>query len=131
VVDVGGGVLVEVPKKHATKSHARLNDIYRIGQAVKAKVLQVDPQTGTIRVSLADVEPDPWATVAFKRGEIVAGKVVNVGSAVFVEVLPGLVGIAPLPLKGRLRRGDKVACQVAAFDREKRKLHLRLRGRLA
>ena len=131
VVDVGGGVLVEVPRKLATKSRARLNDIYRIGQAVKAKVLQVDPQTGAIRVSLADVEADPWESAAYKRGEIVSGRVASVGSAVFVEVKPGLVGIAPLPLRGKLRRGDKVACQVAAFDREKKKLHLRLRGRLA
>lgn len=128
VVDVGGGVLVEVPRKHATRSYARLNDLYRPGQALKAKVLQVDPQAGIIRVSLADVEPDPWEGATFKRGEIVAGRVVNVGSAVFVEVLPGLTGIAPLPLRGRLRRGDRVACQVTSFDREKKKLHLRLRG---
>lgn len=128
VVDVGGGVLVEVPKKHATRSYVRLPEIFRIGQVVKAKVLQVDPQTGTIRVSLADMEADPWQNAAYKRGEIVSGRVVNVKDAVFVEVLPGLTGIAPLPLRSRLRKGDKVACQVTSFDREKKKLHLRLRG---
>lgn len=129
ILDIGGGVLVEVPKKHATRSHARLNDLFRIGQAMKAKVLQVDPQTGTIRVSLADMEADPWQVAAFKRGEIVAGRVVNVKDVVFVEIRPGLTGIAPLPLRGKLRRGDKVACQVTSFDREKKKLHLQLRRR--
>lgn len=129
VVDVGGGVLAEIPRKQATRSYARLNDLYRPGQAVKAKVLQVDPQTGTIRVSLADVEADPWRTAAFKRGDIVSGRVVNVSDVVFVEILPGLTGIAGLPLRGRLRRGDKIACQVTSFDREKQKLHLHLRGR--
>jgi len=130
-VDIGGGVLVEVPRKQATRSYARLNDLFRPGQVVKAKVIQVDPQASIIRVSLADVEPDPWQTATFKRGEIVAGKVVNVSDVVFVEVLPGLTGIAPLPLKGRLRRGDRITCQVTSFDREKKKLHLQLRARLA
>lgn len=130
VVDIGGGVLVDVPRKWATRSHAaRLNDLYRPGQAVKVKVLQVDSQqSGIIRVSVADVEADPWSTAAYKRGEIVAGQVVAVRDVVFVEVKPGLAGIAPLPLRGRLRRGDKVVCQVTAFDPKSKKLHLRLRG---
>jgi small subunit ribosomal protein S1 len=132
VVDAGGGVLVEVPRKLATRSRAhRLNELFRPGQAVKAKVLHVDPQTGTVRVSLVDLEADPWEGAAYKRGDVVAGRVVGVKDVVFVEVSPGLVGIAPLPLRGRLRRGDRVAAVVTAFDREKKKLHLQLRGKLA
>ena len=132
LVDIGGGVLVEVPRKEATRSRAaRLAELFRPGQAAKAKVIQVEPQTGTIRVSLADLEVDPWEVAAFKRGEIVAGRVVaQQNGLVFVEIRPGLTGIAGAPLRGFLRRGERVAAMVASFDREKKKLHLKLRGRL-
>lgn len=129
ILDIGGGVLAEVPRKQATRSYARLNDLFQPGQVVKAKVLQVDQQTSTIRVSLAEAEVDPWEGANYKRGEIISGRVINVKDVVFVEVAPGLVGIAGLSLRGRLRRGDRVACRVSSFDREKKKLHLQLRGR--
>jgi small subunit ribosomal protein S1 len=130
VVDAGGGVLVEVPRKLATRSRAhRLNELFRPGQAVKAKVVHVDPQAGAIRLSLVDAEPDPWDGLVYKRGDVVAGAVVGQAEkVVFLEVKPGVVGIAPPPLRGVLRRGDRVAAVVTSFDREKKKLHLRLRG---
>jgi len=130
VVDAGGGVLVEVPRKLATRSRAhRLAELFRPGQAVKAKVLQVDPQTGTLKLSLVDAEPDPWEGLVYKRGDVVAGTVVGQAEkVVFLEIKPGVVGIAPPPLRGVLRRGNRVAAVVTSYDREKKKLHLRLRG---
>jgi len=129
-VDVGGGFLVEVLRAQATRSRvSRLSDLFQPGQGVKAKVIQVDSQTGIIRVNIADTEPDPWETESYKRGDIVAGKVVaTTENVVFIEVKPGMVGIASLPLRGKLRKGDTLPCMVSFFDREKRKLHLKLRG---
>lgn len=129
-VDVGGGFLVEVPRAQATRSRAkRLGDIFKPGQTVKAQVTQVDGQTGTVRVDIAAAEPDPWGTESFKRGDIVAGRVAGTTKEmVFLEIKPGLTGIANLPLRGNLRRGDVLPCVVTSFDREKKKLHLKLRG---
>ncbi|WP_027716944.1 RNA-binding protein S1 [Desulfovirgula thermocuniculi] len=133
VLDVGGGLMAEVPRARATRSEvARLGDLFKPGQAVKAKVLAVNRQAGEVRVSVVDAEPDPWGGLVYRRGEVVAGTVVRQAPGVlFVEVRPGVVGIAPPPLKGSLRRGQRVACVVSNFDPARRKLHLRVRGLLA
>ncbi|MGO0122222.1 hypothetical protein [Desulfothermobacter acidiphilus] len=135
LVDVGGGVLAEVPRSKATRSlAASLRELYRPGQAVRARVLSVDREKGEVKVSLVDAEPDPWQGLVFRRGEVVAGTVVQVvpeKALVFVEVRPGVVGIAPPPLRGELRRGDRASCAVASFDPQAKKLRLRVRSKLA
>jgi small subunit ribosomal protein S1 len=133
LVDIGGGVLAAVPRVRATWSRTTpLGALFKIGEAVKAKVLRVDAEKGTVEVSVKDARPDPWETASFKRGDFVTGVVANTdGSRVWVEVSPGLVGLASYPLRGEVGRGDRVACAVANFDRESRKLRLRLRGVLA
>jgi small subunit ribosomal protein S1 len=141
VVDAGGGYLVEIPRRDAQVSESvPLSAQYRPGQPVRATVKRVDPQTGTLELSVKAANPDPWAGCPeYKRGDIVAGRVAAVarnkaGSRfVFVEAegSPGVIGIAPVPLRGTLRRGDRVSCAVASFSRENRKLHLRIRGVLA
>lgn len=134
LVDIGGGLLAEVPRNEATWSAlARLGELYRPGQAAKARVLSVDREAGRAEVSLRQAQPDPWESAEFKSGDFVSGTVLGVDETrgiVFVEVLPGVVGIAPPPLRGELRRGDRVSCAVAKFDREKRRLRLRLRSLL-
>jgi small subunit ribosomal protein S1 len=141
VVDAGGGYLVEVPRRDAALSESvPLGAQYRAGQLVKAAVKRADPQAGILELSVKAANPDPWAGCPdYKRGDIVAGRVAAVARNkagnrfVFVEAegSPGVIGIAPVPLRGVLRRGDRVSCAVASFSRENRKLHLRIRGVLA
>jgi len=130
VVDVGGGVLTEVPRRDATASRvARLGDLYPPGKPVVVKLVQADRQTGKIRVSMV-LEADPWETFEAKRGDFLAGKVVKqADKIVFLEVRPGVTGIAQAPLRGTLRRGDTVPVMVTVFDRSAKKLHLKIRGR--
>ncbi|BAF60660.1 hypothetical RNA-binding protein [Pelotomaculum thermopropionicum SI] len=129
VVDVGGGVLAEVPRRDATLSRvARLSELYPPGKPVAVKVIQADRQTGKIRVSLVP-EADPWEGFDAKRGDFLAGKVVRQsGKIVFLEVRPGVTGIAQAPLRGVLRKGDTVPVMVTVFDRAAKKLHLKIRG---
>lgn len=132
LLDVGGGALVEVPRARATRSRVLpLGEVLPPGRQVKAKVTRIDPQAGVLEVSVVDAEPDPWESVDYRRGDFVSGTVVWCDSRhVFVEVRPGVVGLAPPPLRGTVRPGERVSCAVATFDREARKLRLRLRGRL-
>lgn len=129
VVDVGGGVLAEVLRKDATLSKAaRLAELYPPGKAVRVRLLQADRQTGKIRVSMLP-EGDPWEKFDARRGDFLAGRVVRqAGDIVFLEVRPGIVGIAQAPLRGTLRRGDTVPVMVTVFDRAAKKLHLKIRG---
>lgn len=135
IVDVGGGVIAEVPRAKASYSAAPLGAQFIPGRQVKAKVLKADPQTGTIGVSIRDAYPDPWEKDnLLRRGDIVAGKVCWIGEAnngrkfVCVEIPPGLMGIAPYRIDN-IRRGDHVNCTVKNFDPDKHKLRLDLRGR--
>lgn len=135
IVDVGGGVITEVQRVKASYSAAPLRAQFIPGQQVKAKVFRVDSQTGMIDVSIRDAYPDPWEKSNFRRGDIVTGKVCWIGEAsngrkhVWVEVPPGLMGIAPYRLND-IKRGTNVNCTVKKFDPDKHKLHLDLRGRL-
>jgi small subunit ribosomal protein S1 len=133
VVDVGGGVLVEVPRGAATRRRAeRLERLFRPGKQAKAKVIQLDRRTDKIRVSLAAVESDPWATYSCQRGDVVAAKVVRQvrqqdGSLMlYLEVQPGLIGIAST-LHG-LRIGDQVLAKVKVYSPKEQKLRLALWG---
>ncbi|MCL6560262.1 MAG: 30S ribosomal protein S1 [Firmicutes bacterium] len=135
LVDIGGGVLVNVPRAAATRSRAfRLSELFSPGQPVCVTVRALDRQTDTISVTMLNGS-DPWEGVPeLRRGDFVAGVVLTLNQKfVMVELLssPGLVGLAPPPLRGNLRRGDKVRCVVANFNREKKKLSLRLRETLA
>lgn len=137
LVDIGGGVLVNVPKVAATRSRAlRMNELFKPGQPVSVTVKALDKNTDNISVTMLN-DNDPWEEAPeFRRGDIVAGVAVGINidkNFVMVEIMsvPGLVGLAPLPLYGKLRRGDKVRCMVANFKRKDEKLSLRLRDTLA
>lgn len=134
-VDIGGGVLVNVPRAAATSSRAlRLNELFSPGKTVSVTVRALNKQTDTISVTMLNGS-DPWERVPdLRRGDSVAGIVVGLKKDyVMVELMstPGLVGLASPPLYGSLRRGDKVRCMVANFSRKDKKLSLRLRDTLA
>ncbi|TEB04751.1 30S ribosomal protein S1 [Pelotomaculum schinkii] len=135
LVDIGGGVLVHVPRVAATKSRAlRLVDIFSPGQPVSVIVKALNKQTDTISVTMVSGS-DPWEEIPeLRRGDSVAGIVVGLNPEyVMVETFatPGVVGLAPPPQRGNLRRGSKVRCVVQNFSRKNKKLSLRLRDTLA
>ena len=134
-VDIGGGVLVDVPRANATKSRAlRLNELFEPGRQVSVRVSALDGDKDIILVTMVDGS-SPWERAPeFRRGDCVAGIVVRADSRfVMIEMVgvPGLVGLAPPPLRGNLSRGDRVTCMVTNLSREKNKLSLRLRGTMA
>lgn len=133
LVDVGGGVLAEVPRREAAVWHTRpLGVQHPSGSRTKVKITKVEPD-GTVIASIKKALPEPWDSADFKRGQFISGTVAFVrNSIVFVEpdARPGILGITSVPLVGTIDRGDKISCAVASFDRGQRKLRLRLRGRL-
>ncbi|MDF1512731.1 MAG: S1 RNA-binding domain-containing protein [Anaerolineae bacterium] len=71
-------------------------EVYRPGQRVKVKVLNVDRERQRIALSIKALAPDPWesAPERYQVGSLVMGKVsqvVDFGS--FIELEPGVEGL--------------------------------------
>lgn len=130
VVDIGGGVLVEIPRSQAAiRRSAPLRAQYNIGERVLVKVISTEPLQVSIRAAI----PDPWKQADFKRGQFISGTVYLVKDGnVFIEpdLTPGVLGLAPLPMLGDVQRGYRVSCKVRYFSSEQKKLHLYLVNRL-
>lgn len=130
-LDVGGGILVDIPYADARISFTKpLREQYKIGQLVTAKVTKIN-YGNQVSLSLKDARPSPWDNAKFRRGQIIAGTIarINNNNLVFIEpdLYPGILGIAPYPIRGSLRNRQKVKCNVAAFSAEDKKLRLRIR----
>ncbi|MDI6710471.1 MAG: 30S ribosomal protein S1 [Bacillota bacterium] len=134
VLDIGGGVLAEVRRRHAVLSEAvPLGAQYQRGQILKALVRRIDHEKGIVDVSIRDTVGDPWGKAEFRRGDRVAGRVVATApetGGMFIEMTahPLLIGLAPY--RRGYRRGDRVACVVRLFDGPRRRLHLTVESRL-
>lgn len=131
LVDVGGGVLSEVPYRQAAlRLTQRLHRQYIPGQLIKAVVKRIEQ--GDIKISIVEAFGDPWARVDFRRGEFLSGTIFFIrNNSIWVEpdLAPGVLGLAPIPLAGGLRVRDRVSCVVTTFSRDEKKLRLRLKGR--
>lgn len=130
IVDIGRGVLVEIPRSQAAiRIAAPLRQQYDIGQTVKVKVMSTEP----LKVSVKGAQPDPWSRADYKRGQYISGTVFLIKDGnVFVEpdLTPGILGLAPIPLLGDINKSDRVSCKVRNFSAEQKKLHLFLEKRI-
>lgn len=95
-VDIGGiDGLVHISQV----SHEHVEDVNQVltkGQAVKVKVLSVDPENERISLSIKDTLPGPWSNIEERvaKGSVLTGTVKRLVSfGAFVEVFPGVEGL--------------------------------------
>ena len=80
-------------------SWSRVNkpsDVLSIGDQVDARILKIDPDKHRISLSMKQLQPHPWDSVAekYKAGERVRGTVTRLMEfGAFVEVEPGIEGL--------------------------------------
>jgi len=110
----------------------------QVGQEVEVKVLKVEQEGERISLSMKDLEPDPWQSVAqrYPRGEKLSGKVARRADfGLFVELEPeveGLVHVSQL-LPGSelgdpsLDPGKEIEVWVREVDRKRQRISLSLR----
>ena len=113
------------------------SDILNIGDKIKVKVLQYDPDTNRVSLGMKQLVPHPWERVEQKypEGTLVSGKVVNLTKyGAFVELEPGVEGLVHVSElswtkkiknpKQVLKVGETIKAIVLTVSREERRISL-------
>ncbi|MEB3284698.1 MAG: 30S ribosomal protein S1 [Candidatus Sericytochromatia bacterium] len=114
------------------------SDSLKIGDDLTLKVLKVDRDSHKISLSLKQLQPDPWTTLAlrFREGEVIDGKVTKLASfGAFVEIEPGVEALLPTAEMSEKQVkpeevvvvGQEVRAVIKRFRPEDRRISLSLR----
>ncbi|HPT75415.1 MAG TPA: 30S ribosomal protein S1 [Defluviitaleaceae bacterium] len=138
-VDLGGIDGLIHSSELSWKRISKPSDILKIGQEVKARVIQIDKENEKISLSLKKEEENPWTNVEQKYpvGSVVKGKVVRmVPFGAFVELedgLDGLIHISQIANKHvanaeeELQLGQIIEAKVMEVDEKQKKISLSIK----
>ncbi len=110
-------------------------DILHSGDKIKAKIINLEPATGRIFLSLKALKEDPWlkAEEQYPVGQKVTGKVIKIRqNGAFIEIPGNLIGILPTSeLGGKtpsevLEAGKEYPMAVISIDAKDHKMTLTL-----
>lgn len=116
------------------------SDVLKVGQDVKVKVLNLDPERNRISLSIKDTLPEPWDGIEDKApvDAVLTGTVrrlTNFGA--FVEVLPGVEGLVHISQISHehigtpadvLKEGQEVQVKVLSVDPSAHRLGLSIKA---
>ncbi len=110
-------------------------EAFKVGQKVKVKVLDVDPQRQRIALSIKALKPNPWLTVEqrYEVGQLIEGKVSQVADfGVFVELEPGVEGLLHKSeissgQLSELKVGDRILVKVIRVEQDRQRISLSAR----
>ncbi len=115
-------------------------DVLEVGQEVKVKVLNVDPERERISLSIKQTLPGPWDDIEEKAavGTVLTGTVKRLTSfGAFVEVFPGVEGLIHISQISHkhiatpadvLEAGQEVKVKVLNVDPERQRLGLSIKA---
>lgn len=113
-------------------------DVVRIGDHVKAEIIQIDGKK--IFLSMKRLLPDPWKSVndKYKVGQVVSGKIVKVNPyGLFIELDPEIQGLAHVSelsndqiddITKVFGIGDTREFEIVSIEPEEHRLGLRVPG---
>lgn len=115
------------------------NEVLKVGQEVKVKVITVDQERKRIGLSIRQTQPDPWLkkVEAIREGQLIEGTITHLTKfgafARLTDDLEGLIHISELSEqrvnhpKEVLKEEDVVTLRVIKIDSERRRIGLSLR----
>jgi ribosomal protein S1 len=130
------GLQAFVPASEATYSrNANLEKEFKLGQSLKAKIIELDWTQNRVILSAKDFLKDPWSTrLPFKEGDIMEGTVESIKNfGLFVQLTGEFHGLVPnretgIPHRGNpateFQPGSKVKVFVMEVNPEKRQISL-------
>ena len=114
---------------------------YKVGDKLKAKVIEKDKNKKSIKLSVKQLSQDPWDNIENKYplDSVIEGKVVRVSNfGVFVELeagIEGLVHISDLTWSKKIKNiddyvkiGDQIKVKVILLDSQNKKLKLSIKS---
>lgn len=118
----------------------RPKDFVKKGQIVQLRLINIDPETQKINLSLKHMTPDPWTTFEdrYQVGDVVKRPVTKITSfGVFIELEPGIEGLAHISELSWTKRitnpkdlvsiGDVVEAKILGYDLDKKRVSLGLK----
>jgi small subunit ribosomal protein S1 len=142
-VDIGGVDALLHVAEISWHRIAKPSDVLAVGQEVEVKVLKLDPDKRRISVSLKQLQPHPWDSVAstYRVGERVRGTVTRTTDfGAFVELEPGIEGlihVSEMSWVKKVKRpsdivkpGDTVEAVILAVSPSERRMSLGLKQTL-
>lgn len=110
---------------------SRAGDLYKIGDVVTAKVMEVEPTLGRVSLSIRATQPNPWAGVVerYPVGSVAEGTVTKiVPFGAFVRLEKGIEGLIHVSeTTGPLKAGEKVKAMVLDVNPNEQRLALSLK----
>ena len=116
------------------------SEVYKKGDPVEAKVLEIDWPNQKILLGIKQLADDPWKSLAsrYKVGEVVTGKVSKIASfGAFVQLdgeIDGLVHISQISndriakVKDVLKVGQEVQARIVKIEQEERRIGLSIKA---
>ncbi|CAD7777042.1 MAG: 30S ribosomal protein S1 [Candidatus Methanoperedenaceae archaeon GB50] len=107
-----------------TKRVRHPRELYKKGDKIKVKVLEINKDSGKIALGIKQLMPDPWAEVSekFPVGSVITGKITHITDfGLFVKVdedIEGLVHISEVSyekvknLEERFKVGEEIRVKV-------------------
>lgn len=118
--------------KRVNKPEEKVN----IGDVIKVKIKEINPENKKISLSLKDAEGDPWISLGeqYQPGSIVEGRVESKSQpGIFVNLQDGITGLLPAnTIKNaqnsaelsKLKPGDTIKLQIQNLDTSARRISL-------
>lgn len=116
---------------------SRPRDYVKKGEKVQLRLINIDPETKKINLSLKHMQEDPWSNFEdkFQVGDVVTAPVTKMTTfGVFIEIAPGIEGLAHISElswtkrvnnpKEVLNLGDVVQCKILGYDLDKKRVSL-------
>ena len=132
--------LIHVSDISWTKKIRHPNELYNVGDTVRAKVLTVDKENEKFTLGIKQLSDDPWTRVpdTYPVGAMVKGMVTNITDfGLFVEVEEGIEGLVHVSEISRkkvktpaelYKEGDEIEAKVIHVSADERRLGLSIKS---
>ena len=138
-VELSEGIegLVHISEMSWLKRIQHPKEILNVGDIIKVRILEIDPEEKRISLSIKSLEDDPWESSSkMTQGETIEGTVKELRSiGAIVELIEGVTGLLPISViravfgnsyRKKCMPGSKHKVMIEECDQEKRRIRLTL-----